>query len=182
MDAILGEIDAAALDGEPALALQFDLRRMPVRWALCAIIADFYSEYLVAQAESGAARPDAEQRHTISYVINELVENAVKFNSGPRIGVSVTRTPKGLVFTVRNGVKLADIDKVKASFTSLLAGEPGELLLRRIEQNAMGGGGGSGIGYLTLMSDYGVKLGWRFEADADEPGMITLSTVAQLSL
>jgi len=180
MDTILGNIEATPQAAGSALVLQFDLARMPIRWALCAVIADFYSEYLVA---SGALdRLAVEQRHSIGYVLNELVENAVKFNAGPRIAVEVSRRPEGLVLTVSNGLKLAEMDRVKASFSSLIAGDPGELLLRKIEQNALGGDGGSGIGYLTLMSDYGVVLGWRFERDAEDPGMVTLSTVAQLSL
>ena len=181
MDTILGDIDPSALARETSLSLRFDLKRMPVRWALSAIIADFFSEYLVVK-EATAAKSAGNQRDTISYVLNELVENAVKFNAGSHIAMSVARTADGLVFLVSNGVKLADIDKVRAAFSALIDGDPGELLLKRIEQNAMGGGGGSGIGFLTLMSDYGVKLGWRFAGDADEPGMITLSTVAQLTL
>ena len=40
---------------------------------------------------------------------------------------------------------------------------------------------GSGLGLLTLMSDYGVRLGWTFEKDAEgEP--IRLETYAALKL
>jgi hypothetical protein len=155
---------------------------MPIRWALSAIIADFYSEYLTARAEAEAGAPVSDQRHTVSYVLNELVENAVKFNAGPQIAVSVIRIPTGLVFVVSNGVKLSDVEQVKASFAGLLAGDPGELLIRKIEKNALGGSDGSGIGFLTLMSDYGAKLGWRIEGDPRQPGLATLSTMAQLTL
>ena len=42
----------------------------------------------------------------------------------------------------------------------ITAGDPGDLLIQRIEANAAGTGSGSGLGILTLMNDYGVRLTW----------------------
>ncbi|HUX40511.1 MAG TPA: hypothetical protein VMV83_05010 [Rectinemataceae bacterium] len=182
MDSIIGEIDPAVFILKPTLGIRFDLRHMQIRWALSAIIADFYAEYLVTGSDAERKRLFDEERHTVSYVLNELVENAVKFNAGPTIAIEASRAPTGYHFIVSNGLRASDIEKVKASFSALVQGDPGELLLKRIEENALGGGNASGIGFLTLMSDYGIKLGWRFSGDADEPGMVTLSTIARLVL
>jgi hypothetical protein len=66
----------------------------------------------------------------------------------------------------------------------LTASDPGELLIARIEANAAdAGASGSGLGLLTLMNDYGARLGWIFhDAGAGAGGPIGLDTFAALDL
>ena len=60
--------------------------------------------------------------------------------------------------------------------------DPGELLIERIEENAENANSsGSGLGLLTLMSDYGARLGWRFQPAA-EADAIRLDTYAALDI
>ena len=75
---------------------------------------------------------------------------------------------------------------VASRFQSLLseltARDPGELLIERIEANAADEtSSGSGLGLLTLMNDYGARLGWNF-SDAPADGTVVLSTHASLTL
>ena len=55
-----------------------------------------------------------------------------------------------------------------------MTGDPAIMLIERIEANAENPDlGTSGLGLLTLMSDYSVQLGWKFaDADADEAVML----------
>jgi len=63
-----------------------------------------------------------------------------------------------------------------------VARDPGELLIERIEANAAEPfGSGSGLGLLTLMNDYGARLGWTFRQETPEDPIL-LHTFAELAL
>ena len=60
--------------------------------------------------------------------------------------------------------------------------DPGDLLIERIEANAADENSSvSGLGILTLMNDYGARLGWNFREDASGQTII-LSTHATFTL
>ena len=40
----------------------------------------------------------------------------------------------------------------------------------------------SGLGLLTMMNDYGAKVGWRFEASMDSPGITLVTTCVELTI
>ena len=63
----------------------------------------------------------------------------------------------------------------------ITAGDPGEMLIKRIEANAAGAGG-SGLGLLTLMSDYGARLSWKFQPNGTPNGPVYTETLARLRL
>jgi hypothetical protein len=54
------------------------------------------------------------------------------------------------------------------------------LLITQIEANASEGRKSSGIGFLTLMADYKVKLGWEFGEVSGDSSAAKLSTLACL--
>jgi hypothetical protein len=56
----------------------------------------------------------------------------------------------------------------------ILTGDAEELYLKRLERNTEEGGGGSGLGYLTLINDYGVTLGFKFEKAGDDLYRVTV--------
>jgi hypothetical protein len=61
--------------------------------------------------------------------------------------------------------------------------DAGDLLLRQLEQSSANGGSNeSGAGLLTMISDYGAQLGWRFEAHPVQADLSTVTTSAILSL
>jgi len=52
-----------------------------------------------------------------------------------------------------------------------------------LEENAIGGGSSkSCLGLLTMITDYGAQLGWKFEAHAAYPEIMTVTTSAVLPL
>ena len=114
--------------------------------------------------------------------MNELLENAIKFRSPGDIELRCSLEDGNFELTVRN---LASRD-VASRFQSLLSEvtsrDPGELLIERIEANAADEtSSASGLGILTLMNDYGARLGWNFD-DAPAEGAVLLSTHASLTL
>jgi hypothetical protein len=62
----------------------------------------------------------------------------------------------------------------------MLESDPGDLLIRQIEANALADSNASGLGLLTLLSDYGARMTWEFD-DYGE-GSVMLTTTAAVSV
>src|SRR2546430_419156 len=67
---------------ESALRLQFHTDSLPLRWSDCSASAQFISNFYagVFRAEYGPAEV-RDLTHSIAYLANELLENAVKFRA-----------------------------------------------------------------------------------------------------
>jgi hypothetical protein len=139
-----------------------------VRWSLCNLTANFMAEYfaeLFPEADSdGKLISRAEVSGAVSYVLNELVENAVKFNRSGDINITVGIGKEDLVCLVSNHIANGEVPPLREKLLELSREDPGELLRRQAEANAEDAEAtGSGLGYLIIMSDYGVSLGWKLD-------------------
>ena len=162
---------------KPELVLTFYPQSFPLRWGLCSTTADFCADYLATR------EPCQTSRDAINYVLNELVENAVKFSEGEAITITLALTGDQLVLLVTNHVNPSTATKLRSKLHKLLAGDPLELLMRRVEENAENPDNeGSGLGFLTMMTDYEASLGWRLTAPEQDGGQPLLSTVACLDI
>ena len=145
--------------------------------ATCEFLGDMFASHC---AKSGQDYADA--RHSIIYLVNELLENAIKFRSPGDVAIAGSVESGNFEVTVTNCASA----EVASGFQSLLAEvtsrDPGDLLIERIEANAADeNSSASGLGILTLMNDYGARLGWNFrEAPGGET--VVLSTYATLTL
>ena len=157
----------------------------PVRWSLCNLTANFMAEYF------GELFPDADaddrllSREEISgavgYVLNELVENAVKFNLNGDITVTVGLGREDLVCLVSNQVPNASVPGLRQKLLELTQEDPGELLRRQAEANFEDEqSSGSGLGYLIIMNDYGVSLGWKLDPITNSS--YSLKTMARIPI
>lgn len=145
--------------------------------ATCEFLGDMFASHC---AKSGQDYTDA--RHSIIYLVNELLENAIKFRSPGDVAIEGSLEDGNFEVTVTNAASA----EVAAGFQGLLAEvttrDPGELLIERIEANAADeNSSASGLGILTLMNDYGARLGWNFQEDAGGQTVV-LSTHATLTL
>jgi len=164
--------------------IQFCAEQLALKWAHCSICADFlsqwYSNVLSANGFSGKLN---DAGHGISYLANELIENAVKFRAGGDVDIQAGLAGRLFVLEIGNWIADTTSRTFQALLEEITQGDPGELLIQRIEANAAGESGGSGLGLLTLMNDYGAKISWHFEKEdpsADAP--VHLTTTAQLNL
>ncbi len=83
---------------------------------------------------------------------------------------------------VTNMVDPGTAIRFQEMLVEVTARDPGDLLIERIETNAAASNSsGSGLGLLTLMSDYGARLGWVFDETA-AVDRIRLETFAALDL
>lgn len=153
---------------------------LDLSWHHCATISDFIADIFALQAQSRDGY--REVRHNIGYLVNELVENAVKFRAPGDIALEAAIDSECFKVKVSNVID----DKTAVGFQSLLSkitvGDPGELLIQRIEANAMDPEvKSSSLGLLTLMSDYGARLAWIL-SQAGESDLVFLETYASIPL
>lgn len=174
--------NTAAVNGADArrFALKLMAEPLELSWHHCGVTSDFFGEYFSRACEGNVDAVDA--RHSISYMINEILENAIKFRKGGNIDITGSLEDGTFELLIRNRIDAGTAESFKAHLVQLLEREPGELLLERIEENALNPDStGSGLGILTLMSDYEAKLGWSFASEHVSEG-VELTTYASLRL
>lgn len=184
MDGIIGEYREPT-DAGPRVTLVFYPGVFPVKWNQCSVAADFFAEYFADVGDSGLV-DDAERRDfvgSVGYVLNELIENAVKFCAGGTVVVDAGVEAGEFVAVVSNQIAAAAVDHLRLKFDEIIRGDPEELLLQRVEENAANPDlETSGLGFLTMLSDYKARLGWRFDPAPGNPGNALLKTTARLQV
>lgn len=175
--------DTEHANSPSAFAMSIVLRQGPltVSWQHASATCEFLGDvFAVRHAKDG--KDYSEARHSIIYLVNELLENAIKFRSPGDIEVRCSLEDGNFELTVRNHASSEVAARFQSLLSELTVRDPGELLIERIEANAADeNSSGSGLGLLTLMNDYGARLGWNF-SDAPAAGTVVLSTHASLTL
>jgi hypothetical protein len=152
---------------------------LDLRWHHCATTSDFIAD-LFALPFHGSRNDYREVRHNIGYLVNELIENAVKFREPGEIRIEATMDADCFKVKVSNVVSTETAVSFQALLAEITVGDPGDLLIERIEANAADPEtSGSGLGYLTLMSDYGARLAWMF-SPVDSSGRVHVGTFATI--
>ena len=159
------------------------------RWRNNGLSADFLADYLTSffpgnEDEPSTIDRQAEIKSAVSYITNELLENAMKFNdetSEYPIDIKLQLESDGVIFSVANSIPPKAVGKFQAYIQQLLASEPSELYIQQLENNAANEScTGSGLGLLTMLSDYTAKIGWKFQTVQKDPEVIALTTMVQL--
>jgi len=176
------------------LVLNFSPSSTPLkqRWRTNGLSADFLADYLATffPSETNAANPKitrSEVKGAVSYIANELLENAMKFsNEGSNYPISIALhlSDDSLIFVSKNSLAPQTVEKFQTFLTLLTTEDPQELMFRQIEASAdeSNEGGGSGLGLLTMINDYCAELGSKFETVKVDPAIITVTTMVQLTL
>jgi hypothetical protein len=135
---------------------------LDLRWHHCATTSDFIADIFALPFRT--SRNDyREVRHNIGYLVNELIENAVKFHEPGEIRVEAAMDTDSFKVKVSNVISSDTATSFQALLAEITVGDPGDLLIERIEANAADPeASGSGLGLLTLMNDYGARLAWIF--------------------
>jgi hypothetical protein len=153
-------------------------------------MADYFSTFLpIEESEPSSIQRIKDSKSAVSYIANELLENAVKFNDEK----SKHRVKFGLHFLenqdleevtvaifATNSIRSESVNKFQAFIQELLGADTNELYLRQIEKTAEDSSQGSGLGLLTMINDYAVKFGWKFETLVENSSVIIVTTMAQI--
>ncbi|WP_446382295.1 DUF6272 family protein [Coleofasciculus sp. E2-BRE-01] len=197
MHKIFGEFQENLSDEQEFLILGFSPSSIPIqqRWRNNGLSADFVADYLTTFFPAIDEDPDPEGKRVeikgaVSYIANELLENAMKFNddhsSYPiKFGLHILdiATEITLVLLATNSVSKQSLNKFQSFIHELLESDLDELYIRQLEKSAEDEtGAASGLGLLTMKNDYFAKLGWKFETVQKEPEVVTVTTMVQLKV
>lgn len=139
------------------------------RWSNYGLSADFLGDYFSAffpgasLASAPISRRD-EVKAAVSFVANELIENAVKYgdrSDEKPITITIRLYKNTITLAASNPSTDRHVDRYKGFVTKLLASDPDQLYFEQLEQTAMGTGQ-SQMGILTMVNDYQARFGWCF--------------------
>lgn len=145
--------------------IALDAEDMARNWRRCGLTADFlarYYSYYFPYREKATDRISRETaENNISYILNELIENTAKYSDAENKGVEVlvSLREKDILFEVSNHVTEQRAESFLRLARGLLEGNTEELYVTQLEKNT----DSSGLGYLTMINDYGVSLGFRVD-------------------
>lgn len=194
MTQIFGEFIEEFPPEHDSLELTFTPSSRPIkqRWRNNRLSAHFVADYLssflpVDEEDASSEKRIKESKGAVSYVANELLENAIKFNNDDthykvKFGIHfIGETEVTAVIFASNSVTSEGASKLKEFIEEIMASDPNELYLQQLEKNAESESDTSGLGLLTMINDYSAKIGWKFEPRPDSDTII-VTTVVQISV
>ena len=185
MNTSFGTPCVSPLKLEKAAKITFHAGQLNLKWQHCSSSADFLTDFFSRLiVEESPATDIADLRNSISYMANELIENAIKFRSAGDMEIEAGLSDGDFVLRISHWISVSNSCRFQALLAEITAGDPGDLLIARIEANAMGDSDkGSGLGLLTLLNDYGARITWNFQqAAGSAESHVLAETVARLNL
>ncbi|WJH38213.1 hypothetical protein N7E02_05880 (plasmid) [Aliirhizobium terrae] len=178
---ILGTTDLAEASLSSGARLTLMDGPLELSWRLSGLTSDFLAEAMALPFTSSKTR-HANVHHSIEYLSNELIENALKFRQPSDIVIEACVDADLFLMRVRNEIDSETSTRFRNLLTDILSADPGELLIQQIEANAASNASGSGLGILTLLADYGAELAWEFEGANDQRIQLTTTASVQIPL
>ena len=191
MPQIFGDFVESFPPAQDSLELTFTPNSLPIkkRWRSNRLSANFMADYFsnflpVDEDDPAQKRRIKESKGAVSYVANELLENAIKFNNQAtnfkiKFGIYfIEEADLTAVLFATNSVSAEGLDKFQKFIQELLCSDPEKLYVQQIEKSVEEeNSGASGLGFLTMINDYSAKIGWKFEIVQKEPKMIAVTTM-----
>ena len=195
MAQIFGEFIEKFPQDNDSLELSFTTSSRPSdrRWENNRLSANFIADYFsnilpIAQEDSQEEDRINAVKNAVSYVGNELLENAMKFNEESqykvKFGIHFIEDLDRVMAVIfaQNSINTQTARKFQAFIRELLSTEDTvELYDRQIEKTAADEDSeASGLGLLSAINDYSAKFGWKFEFDPSDPQIVTVTTMAKI--
>lgn len=191
---ILGDFRENLPENDEFLILSFSPISIPIqqRWRTNGLSADFVADYLttffpVIEDEPSTHDRQVEIKSAVSYIANELLENAMKYNKDLcpypiRFGLHIFEETN-LVLYATNSISSQAVENFQAYIQELINTDTDELYMRQLEKSAEDeSGNSSGLGLITMKNDYSANLGWKFETLQKESDLVTVTTMVQLAI
>lgn len=189
---ILGDFVRDLPPSKEYLILSFSPGSIPLRqrWRNNCLSADFLADYLstfflVNSNSQEDLDKQAEVKSAVSYIANELLENSMKYSAKVAtcpIGIQIHLNPDLIIFQLTNSIYPERSQQFQQYIKTLLDCDPDELYINLLEKNALDEDNHeSGLGFLTMLNDYGTKLGWKFES-LPQHTEIKVTTMVQLPI
>lgn len=159
------------------------------RWRNNGLSADFLADYLTTffpAKDDITEQQQAEVKSAVSYIANELLENAMKFNDETSefpISIRLQVRSDKILFITSNSIPPSHVDRFQSFLRKIEQVNPGTLYVEQLEKSVQEEEStNSGLGLLTMLNDYLAKLGWKFETVPEYPGVIKVTTMVQLPI
>lgn len=193
MTQIFGDFREELPTSDQFLVISFSPCSIPLkqRWRNNGLSADFVADYLTtffpaSEDDPSTVDRQVELKGAVSYIANELLENAMKFHDEPSLApiqFGIHLLNETVVLFSKNCVSPPVLAKFKQVINKLTTIDLEELYISQLETLAEEENGhASGLGLITIMQDYGAKLGWKIETLAQDPAIITITTMVQLEV
>jgi len=159
------------------LSLQVQAIDFVIQWRRCGMTADYLADFLAYAYEHREVA-----KNVVSTVVNELIENAVKFSpdkSRP-IWVSVRNLGSALQLETVNFADESQVASFQKTLATLAQGKAEDLFLAQIDRSPSGDQTGSGVGLIVLCRDYSATLAVRAVPD-EEPARYRVTVQVTLS-
>jgi hypothetical protein len=174
------------------LIIGFSPSSVPLRqrWRNNSLSADFLADYVTSffpAEDDDSSYHRAEVKDAVSYIANELLENAMKFSADTSkfpVDISLYLHPDEVRFYVTNSTTVATTAALKEKIDDLLSGDIETMYFNQLEENAVAerdSPAGAGIGFLTILYNYNTHVAWRFH-DVTDPSAQTVTVTVMISL
>ena len=190
---IYGDFQEHLPDSQQFLVISFSPSSIPLkqRWRNNGLSADFVADYLTTFFPSNENEPSTIERQkelkgAVSYIANELLENAMKFHdesihSTIQFGIHLLN--ETVILFSKNCVTSEDWPRFKTIINDLVTCDAEDLYVAQMEKLAEEENStASGLGLITICCDYGAKLGWKIETNPQEIGILTVNTMVKLKV
>jgi len=182
-------VELLAGDGE-YLKIGFHPSSIPLqqRWRNNGLSADFLADYLSTffpGEDLASAERQSQIKDAVGYIANELLENCMKYSHASKqhlVSIEMFLEPGAITLYTSNGIAPARIEPFQKFIQRLLTEDIDALYTEQLERNADDGSGASGMGFLTMLSDYGVKIAWNFSTPSPLGGEVAVTTMVRMPL
>ncbi|WP_017307037.1 DUF6272 family protein [Spirulina subsalsa] len=153
-------------------------------------VANYFSTFLGSENhDKSHQRRLKEGKAAVSYIANELLENAVKFHDEPdnlnytiRFGIHfIEKESITAVIFATNVIQRDKVEPFQDWIQQLLSADTEELYIQKIEES-LEKEDQSGVGLLTIINDYKARLGWYFQDIPEQPNLCSVTTMAQVTI
>ena len=157
------------------------------RWRNNGLSADFLAGYVSTffpGDDAASSDRQAEIKDAISFIANELLENAMKFNHGSGrhvVSIEMFLEAGTIDLYTTNAFDPNRSEPFQRFIERMLTEDTIELYAEQIERNAEDGRkGASGLGFLTILNDYGAALAWKFTDGTEDDVGNNVTTMVRL--
>lgn len=187
----VGDFAAKTHDSQEYLTIHFSpssqSRRQ--RWSNYGLSADFLGDYFATffpgdQLSDGAIGRQARVKAVVSFIANELIENAMKYgdpHASLLVSISLYLYDDYLVLYVTNSSR-RDVALAYRDFVTEVISLGAEAAYTRQIERVAQGEGGSQMGIVTAMHDYNIRLAWQFAPDAGQGDRVSVSVMARMEV
>lgn len=147
-------------------------------WRKCSLVANFLANYNVL-----AFKKQKEAQIVLSTIINELIENAIKFNADHNklVSISIQQSKTAITVETINSAELKNVQKIKRFVEKLNAHTYEELFIQALEKSVISKTEQSGLGLIGILKDYGAELGIKAEPSTQK-GLCNILVKAEIPL